>query len=111
MTCHWAALPLDLRLGRKDTIGHAVLCLTDCVHLSLQMGKRQGLVSGTSLGGMQFVMFCSYAVALFYGAHRIAMGAYTGGDVVNVIIAALLGSFSLGLVSRGRRPCKHMEGP
>jgi hypothetical protein len=64
------------------------------------MGKRQGLVSGTSFGGMQFVMFCSYAVALFYGAHRVAVGAYSGGDVVNVIIAALLGSFSLGLVSR-----------
>lgn len=37
---------------------------------------RMGLRAGISLGSMQFVMFCSYAAALFYGANRIAQGAY-----------------------------------
>jgi hypothetical protein len=44
---------------------------------SAQIGVRMGFTSGLSLGGMQFVMFCSYAVALLYGASRIAAGKYT----------------------------------
>jgi ABC-type multidrug transport system fused ATPase/permease subunit len=105
-----------------------------------QIGVRLGLLGGAALGGMQFVMFCSYAVALLYGANRIAAGAYDvsalikgfvgrgqawvpvlasgrvppfyprlgpqipylsshpqGGVVLSVIIASLIGSFSLGL--------------
>lgn len=68
------------------------------LHL-VQVGEQQGIVTGTSLGGMQFIMFCSYAVALFYGAVRVSQGKMTGGDVVNVMFAALMGSFSLGMVS------------
>lgn len=47
---------------------------------------------------MQFIMFCSYALALFYGAIRVTQGKMTGGDVLNVMFAALMGSFSLGMV-------------
>jgi hypothetical protein len=64
-----------------------------------QVSEKSNLVGGLSLGFMQFVMFCSYAVALFFGAYRIAAGAYTGGYVINVIFAALIGSFSVGMVS------------
>ncbi|GBF96721.1 ABC transporter B family-like [Raphidocelis subcapitata] len=62
-----------------------------------RLGVRMGLTTGLSVGGMQFVVFSSYALALWYGAHRVAAGAYTGGEVVSVIIASLIGSFSLGL--------------
>jgi ATP-binding cassette subfamily B (MDR/TAP) protein 1 len=41
-------------------------------------------------------MYCTYAVAFIYGADRVAAGKYTGGDVMNVLVAALLGGFSLG---------------
>jgi hypothetical protein len=67
----------------------------------LQVGQVQGALGGLSVGFMQFVMFNSYALALWYGAQRVAAGAYSGGDVLQVLIASLLGSFSLGLV----RPC------
>ncbi len=43
--------------------------------------------------------FNSYALALWYGAQRVAAGAYSGGQVLAVLVASLLGSFSLGLVS------------
>ena len=36
------------------------------------------------------------ALALWYGARRVAAGAYTGGDVLNVLFAALFGGFALG---------------
>jgi hypothetical protein len=46
------------------------------------------------------VVYVSYAVALVYGAHRVAAGAYTGGMVLNVIMATIMGGFSLGMVRR-----------
>ena len=65
---------------------------------SLQVGIKQGLVTGMSLGGLNFVLFGAYAVSLFYGANRVAAGAMTGGSVLAVMMAALVGSFSLGQV-------------
>jgi ATP-binding cassette subfamily B (MDR/TAP) protein 1 len=37
-----------------------------------KVGEQQGATAGLALGGMQFVMFCSYAVALYYGAVRVS---------------------------------------
>lgn len=36
-----------------------------------------GFYNGAALGGMQFAMFGSYALALWYGANRVAAGRYT----------------------------------
>jgi hypothetical protein len=68
----------------------------------LQVGIRQGLVTGMSLGGLNFVLFGAYAVSLYYGCTRVAAGAMTGGSVLAVMMAALVGSFSLGQVTDAR---------
>lgn len=67
--------------------------------LPVKVGRVQGLLGGLTVGMMQFVMFNSYALALWYGAQRVADGSYTGGQVLAVLIASLLGSFSLGLAA------------
>jgi ATP-binding cassette subfamily B (MDR/TAP) protein 1 len=38
------------------------------------------------------LIFCSYALAIWFGGKMILEKGYTGGDVVNVIIAVLTGS-------------------
>jgi len=58
----------------------------------VKSGIKQGVVSGMAIGAVQFVMYCSYAVALVYGVFRITEGEYDGG----VLFATLLGGFSLG---------------
>eukprot|EP00882_Tetradesmus_deserticola_P024685 GHRQ01026994.1.p5 GENE.GHRQ01026994.1~~GHRQ01026994.1.p5 ORF type:complete len:105 (+),score=24.58 GHRQ01026994.1:1035-1349(+) len=45
----------------------AAACCCCCMLCFAQVGNQQGVVGGTALGGMQFVMFGSYAIALFYG--------------------------------------------
>jgi ATP-binding cassette subfamily B (MDR/TAP) protein 1 len=70
-----------------------------------RVGIRQGLVNGLAVGGVPLVVFTTYAIALYYGAWRISTGAYTGGDVINVMVAALLGGFSLGQVYRVACAC------
>jgi ATP-binding cassette subfamily B (MDR/TAP) protein 1 len=38
------------------------------------------------------VLFCSYSLAIWFGAKMILDRGYNGGEVLNVIIAVLIGS-------------------
>ena len=48
-----------------------------------------------------FILFASYALAVWFSAKMILEKGYTGGTVLYVIIAVLTGSMSLGQAS----PC------
>jgi len=52
---------------------------------------QQGLISGFGLGTMLAVIFCSYGLAVWYGAKLIMEKGYNGGQVINVIFAVLTG--------------------
>ncbi|KAM5568564.1 ABC transporter B family member 11-like [Rosa sericea] len=64
-------------------------------------GVQEGLASGVGLGTVILTLFCSYALAIWYGGKMILEKGYKAGDVINVIFAVLTGSFSLGQAS----PC------
>ncbi|KAA8528153.1 hypothetical protein F0562_035596 [Nyssa sinensis] len=64
-------------------------------------GIQEGLGAGLGAGVFMFVMFCTYALAVWFGGKMILNKNYSGGDVLNVILAVLTGSFSLGQAS----PC------
>ncbi|CAI9110011.1 OLC1v1009967C1 [Oldenlandia corymbosa var. corymbosa] len=62
---------------------------------------KESMASGLGLGLVMGIVYCSYALAIWFGAKLIAERKYTGGEVVNVIIAVMTGSMSLGQAS----PC------
>ncbi|EOA15909.1 hypothetical protein CARUB_v10004001mg [Capsella rubella] len=62
---------------------------------------QQGLISGLGLGTMLGVIFCTYGLAVWYGAKLIMEKGYNGGQVINIIFAVLTGGMSLGQTS----PC------
>eukprot|EP00258_Populus_trichocarpa_P025336 XP_024441355.1 ABC transporter B family member 21 [Populus trichocarpa] len=64
-------------------------------------GVQEGFTAGLGLGIVMLLVFCTYALAIWFGGKMILEKGYTGGDVVNVIIAVLTGSMSLGQAS----PC------
>ncbi|XVF32988.1 hypothetical protein REPUB_Repub17cG0129900 [Reevesia pubescens] len=64
-------------------------------------GVFEGAAAGLGLGIVMLIIFCSYALATWYGGKLILEKGYTGGQVFNVIIAVLAGSMSLGQAS----PC------
>ncbi|XP_009778876.1 ABC transporter B family member 21-like [Nicotiana sylvestris] len=66
-----------------------------------QSGANEGLASGLGLGSVFAIIYCSYALAIWFGARLILEKGYTGGQVLNVIIAVLTASMSLGQAS----PC------
>uniref|UniRef100_A0A0D6QVL6 Uncharacterized protein n=1 Tax=Araucaria cunninghamii TaxID=56994 RepID=A0A0D6QVL6_ARACU len=62
---------------------------------------NEGLVSGLANGTVYLVMFCGYALGLWYGAHLVLNREYMGGSVVTVMFAILSGGMSLSQTS----PC------
>nr|DAD32953.1 TPA_asm: hypothetical protein HUJ06_011804 [Nelumbo nucifera] len=64
-------------------------------------GIHESLAAGIGFGVFMFIMFCSYALAIWYGGKLTLDKGYTGGDVIIVISAVLAGAISLGQTS----PC------
>ncbi|KAH1073854.1 hypothetical protein J1N35_026182 [Gossypium stocksii] len=64
-------------------------------------GVHEGTAAGLGLGVAMMILFCSYAMAVWFGGRLILDNGYTGGQVINVIVAVLIGSLSLGQSS----PC------
>ncbi|KAM5561877.1 ABC transporter B family member 4 [Rosa sericea] len=64
-------------------------------------GVHEGLAAGLGFGMFMLVMLSSYGLATWFGAKMVLERGYKGGAVVNVIVAVLAGSMSLGQVS----PC------
>ncbi|PRQ45049.1 putative xenobiotic-transporting ATPase [Rosa chinensis] len=64
-------------------------------------GVHEGSVAGIGLGLVMCIVFSSYALAVWFGSKMIRENGYTGGEVLNVIVAVLTGSMSLGQTS----PC------
>ncbi|PSR97839.1 ABC transporter B family member 11 like [Actinidia chinensis var. chinensis] len=70
------------------------------------IGSIRTIWSAIGLGGLgsgvfMFFIFCTYSMAVWYGAKMIIHKDYSGGKVMNVIAAVLTASFSLGQAS----PC------
>ncbi|KAI7983537.1 ABC transporter B family member 11 [Camellia lanceoleosa] len=64
-------------------------------------GVQEGLAAGLGFGVVMFVAYCTFSLAIWFGARMILEKGYTGGEVLNVIIVVLTGSTSLGQAS----PC------
>ncbi|KAJ0788784.1 putative ABC-type xenobiotic transporter [Helianthus annuus] len=64
-------------------------------------GVQEGLVSGLGGGIFMFCVFSCYSLTIWFGGKLIIEKGYTGGQVINVMLAVMLSSFSLGQAS----PC------
>ncbi|CAI5507823.1 unnamed protein product [Closterium sp. Naga37s-1] len=63
-------------------------------------GVKQSVAAGAGLGVTVFIMFSSYALALWYGSKMIADAGYTGGDVFTV--APEVTAFASGQAAAGK---------
>eukprot|EP01114_Cavostelium_apophysatum_P016898 TRINITY_DN48_c0_g1_i1.p1 TRINITY_DN48_c0_g1~~TRINITY_DN48_c0_g1_i1.p1 ORF type:complete len:1280 (-),score=427.38 TRINITY_DN48_c0_g1_i1:235-4074(-) len=63
---------------------------------AMNIGIKRSTLSGVGIGIMMFVIYIMYAVALGYGAKLVIDGEYTGGKVLTVLFAVMMGGFALG---------------
>ncbi|CAA0813219.1 ABC transporter B family member 11 [Striga hermonthica] len=102
-----AALVVEQTIGAIRTVAsftgekQAVAKYDKSLNKAYKAGVQEGLAAGLGSGIFMLVLFCSYALAVWFGAKMIITKGYSGGAVLNVIMAILLGSFSLGQIS----PC------
>ena len=51
----------------------------------------QGMASGFGLGVLMLIIFCTYALAMWYGSKLVIEKGYNGGTVITVIVALMTG--------------------
>ena len=61
------------------------------LNIAYEAAAHQGLAAGFGVSFLLFIMFCSYALALWYGSWLIINEGYSCGRVINVILAILTG--------------------
>lgn len=102
-----AAIVVEQTIGSIKTVAsftgekQAVANYNKSLRKAYRSGVHEGLATGLGLGSVMCIIFCSYALAIWFGAKMIAEKKNTGGEVLNVIVAVLTGSMSLGQAS----PC------
>ncbi|EEC73043.1 ABC transporter B family member 9 [Oryza sativa Japonica Group] len=69
--------------------------------ISYRSAVHQGAAMGLGIGSVMFIVFCSYGLAVWYGAKLIIEKGYTGGYIINVLMAIMSGAMALGQSS----PC------
>nr|XP_011462872.1 PREDICTED: ABC transporter B family member 11-like isoform X2 [Fragaria vesca subsp. vesca] len=83
--------------GEKQAISN----YNNSLHKAYKSGVQEGWASGLGFGVLMLVVFCTYALAVWFGGIMILERGYKGGDVMTVIFSVLIGSVSLGKAS----PC------
>ncbi|PRQ39662.1 putative xenobiotic-transporting ATPase [Rosa chinensis] len=102
-----AASVVEQTIGSIRTVAsftgekQAITKYNSSINKAYKSGVQEGLASGLGIGSVMLIIFCSYALAIWYGGKMILEKGYKGGDVINVVFAVLTGSFSLGQTS----PC------
>ncbi|PHU08868.1 ABC transporter B family member 9, partial [Capsicum chinense] len=68
----------------------------DTLKMAYAFTVKQGLVSGIGLGGVLLILLSTYGLAIWYGSKLIIEKGYHGRDVINVLMAIMMGGMSLG---------------
>ena len=74
--------------GEKEAIGKYEKSLGN----AYKAGVQEGLVAGICSGIFMMCVFCCYSLAIWFGGRLIVEKGYTGGQVINVMIAVLISS-------------------
>lgn len=59
------------------------------------IGIKRGVVLGVGFGTFFFVLFCTYALAFWFGAKQVKSGNMDGPGVLVVFMSMMMGSFAL----------------
>ncbi|KAH0886963.1 hypothetical protein HID58_063059 [Brassica napus] len=61
-----------------------------------RLGYKTGLAKGMGLGATYFVVFCCYALLLWYGGYLVRHRLTNGGLAISTMFAVMIGGLALG---------------
>ncbi|CAO2839502.1 unnamed protein product [Amaranthus hypochondriacus] len=69
---------------------------SDALKIAQRLGYKSGLAKGLGLGGTYFVVFCCYALLLWYGGYLVRHHLTNGGLAIATMFAVMIGGIGLG---------------
>ncbi|WCJ34505.1 ABC transporter B family member 1 [Euphorbia peplus] len=69
---------------------------SSALKVAQKMGYKSGMAKGLGMGGTYFVVFCSYALLLWYGGYLVRHHDTNGGLAISTMFAVMVGGLSLG---------------
>lgn len=69
----------------------AVTTFSNALQRTLRLGYKSALAKGLGLGVTYFVLFCCYALLLWYGGVLVRNGEVNGGKALSTIFAVIVG--------------------
>ncbi|TVU35426.1 hypothetical protein EJB05_17314, partial [Eragrostis curvula] len=75
---------------------HAIKSYNKLIHNAYKASVEEGIANGFGMGSVFFILFCSYGLAIWYGCKLILRRGYTGGDIISILFAIMMGAISLG---------------
>jgi len=73
----------------------ALASYTEKLDSALKAGRKKALVSGSAIGVMMMILFCSYGLGFWYGSRLILKHENTGGQILNAFFAIIIGGMIL----------------
>ncbi|KAF9210452.1 Multidrug resistance protein 1 [Podila verticillata] len=59
-------------------------------------GKRRAQATALGIGCFMLILFCTYALAFWFGSHQVYKGNMTSSEILNVFMGMIMGAFALG---------------
>uniref|UniRef100_A0ACD6AFD6 Uncharacterized protein n=1 Tax=Avena sativa TaxID=4498 RepID=A0ACD6AFD6_AVESA len=73
----------------------AITTYNKFIRKAYECALQEGVVTGLGVGSAMATMFCSYGLAIWYGAKLIVNRGYNGGIVINIVMAVMVSALSL----------------
>ncbi|TVT98902.1 hypothetical protein EJB05_55715, partial [Eragrostis curvula] len=84
---------------------HAIKSYNKLIHNAYKASVEEGIANGFGMGSVFFILFCSYGLAIWYGCKLILRRGYTGGDIISILFAIMMGAIPLHGSLRTRTIC------
>lgn len=69
----------------------ALQAYSSALRVSQKLGYKTGFAKGMGLGATYFVVFCCYALLLWYGGYLVRHHATNGGLAIATMFAVMIG--------------------
>ncbi|KAK7264799.1 hypothetical protein RJT34_32410 [Clitoria ternatea] len=100
-----AATVVERTIGSIRTVAsftgekQAIAQYNQSLNKAYRTGVQEGVAGGLGFGTVRLIVYCTYALTVWFGGKMVLEKGYTGGQVIIVFFAVLTGSLSLGQAS------------
>jgi len=89
---HLTVFPMDTQVVSFNGEKQAIALYNKFIHKAYKAAVQEGITNGIGRGSVFFIFFASYGLAIWYGGKLILSKGYSGGDIVSILFALMIGA-------------------